>query len=324
MSARTWIARVLGGRPVSGFEVSGISTHDLVWALGSFTAMEHQLEEVSHGYQAGTRAVTDVDDTKARLGTARAQLVAARNDFENAQGDLERIIGAEATRPKSLAELPASLRLPTPIPGAAEDWIAQARDSSPKVVAQRAALEAARYDVERARSGHLPTVDLIVTTGRNFSNHSLTTPDDYSTRAVQHEVAVQVNVPLFAGGAVVARVSEAESGLEKARADLDAAGRDAADDARHAFNGVLSGLAQVDALQAAEAAGESALKGNQAGFRVGYRTNVDVLNAQQQLYAARRDLSKARYDVLLQGLRLKAAVGSLSENDLAAIDSLLR
>jgi outer membrane protein len=170
----------------------------------------------------------------------------------------------------------------------------------------------------------LPTVDLIVSTGRNFSNHSLTTPDDYSTRAVQHEVAVQVNVPLFAGGAVVARVSEAESGLEKARADLDAAGRDAADDVRHAFNGVLSGLAQVDALQAAEAAGESALKGNQAGFRVGYRTNVDVLNAQQQLYAARRDLSKARYDVVLQGLKLKAAVGSLSENDLAAIDSLLR
>jgi outer membrane protein len=214
--------------------------------------------------------------------------------------------------------------LPAPQPAAIADWVAQARDNQPLVRAQRASVQVAALDVQRARSGHLPTVDLVANVGHSFSNHSLTTPDDYSTKAAQHAVGIQVNVPLFAGGAIVTKVNEAESALNKAHADLEAASRSAASDAQHAYTGVTSGLAQVAALVTSVQAGNSALTGNKAGFRVGYRTNVDVLNAEQQLYASQRDLSKARYEVLLQGMKLKAAAGILGESDLALINALLR
>ncbi len=289
-------------------------------ADAQFDAMTQQLQEVSRGFQAGIRAVTDVDDTKARLGTAKAQQIGARNDLDNALSDLDKLSGIDDA---TLAKLDADVFLPAPQPPAIADWVAQARDNQPLVRAQRAALQAAAFDVDRARAGHLPTVDLVASVGHNFSNHSLTTPDDYSTKAAQHAVGVQVNVPLFAGGAVVVKVNQAEGALDKARADLEAASRSAASDAQHAYTGVTSGLAQVESLAVAVDSGASALAGNRAGFRVGYKTNVDVLNAEQQLYAARRDLSKARYDVLLQGMKLKAAAGILGEQDLAAIDSML-
>ena len=284
-------------------------------------AMTQQLQEVSKGFNAGIRAVTDVDDTKARLGTAKAQQIAAHNELDNARADLGKLTEIDYA---ALAELNPNVSLPSPQPPEIADWVAQARENQPLVRAQRAAVEVASFDVDRARSGHLPTIDFVANVGHNFSNHSLTTPDDYSTKAAQHAVGIQVNVPLFAGGAVVVKVSQAESALNKARADLEAASRSAASDAQHAYTGVTSGLAQVESLVTAVEAGVSALAGNKAGFRVGYKTNVDVLNAEQQLYASRRDLSKARYDVLLQGMKLKAAAGILGERDLLALDSLLQ
>ena len=202
-------------------------------------------------------------------------------------------------------------------------WITQARENNPLVRAQTAVVEADRLEVDRANSDHLPTVDLLVTASRNSSNHSLTTPDDYSTRARQGQISFQVNVPIFSGGAVIAKVSEARSNLSKAEADLEAAVRTAASDAQHAFVGINKGLAQVDALTVAVQSGASALKGNQAGFKAGVRANVDVLNAEQQLFAAQRDLSKARYEVLLQSMKLKAAAGILGEADVASINALL-
>ena len=284
-------------------------------------AMERQLLEISKGFNAGIRAITDVDDTKSRLGAAKAQQIAARGEIANAQADLERLTD---TRYAQLAALSDGVTLPSPQPARAQDWIDQARTDNPQVRACRANVEVARLDVSRARTGHLPTMDLVANIGRNYSHHSLTTPEDYGTRAAQKEVGIQVNIPLFAGGAIVTRVNQAEASLEKTRADLDAASRDAANLAQHAFSSVISDLAQVDALDVAVDASESALKGNQAGFRVGYRTNVDVLTAQQQLFSARSSRSKARYEALLQGLKLKAAAGILADADLETIAALMR
>ena len=299
-----------------------IETQDAIAAADAqVTAMDRQLLEISKGFDAGTRAITDVDDTKARLGAARAQQIAAHGDLDNARSDLERLT---RTRYQALAALPADIALSSPNPPTADEWAGQAQENNPQVRALRAAVKAADLDVDRARAGHLPTVDLIVSAGHNYSNHSLTTPDDYSTRAKQNEIGFQINVPLFAGGAIVTKVNQAESALEKTRADLEAANLDAANQARHAFGSVLSDLAQADALSLAVASSESALKGNQAGFRVGYRTNVDVLNAQQQLYSSRTNFSKARYEALLQGLKLKAAAGILVEQDLQGVAALMR
>lgn len=290
-------------------------------ADAQIAALYLQLGQVTQGIKYGTKATTDLDDTSTRLASARAQRIAAQGELENARSDLQKITGSFYA---SLAALRTDSALQQPVPMDVHAWMDQSRDGNPAVRAEIAALEAARLEVERAQAEHLPTFDLVASSVHSFQSHNLTTPDDYSTHGAQHQIGVQISVPLFAGGAVVSKVAEARGGLDKADADLEAARRSVASDAQRAFAGVLNGMAQVDALNVAVQSGTNAVKGNEAGFRVGVRTNVDVLNAQQQLFAARRDLSKARYDVLLQGIKLKAAAGVLAETDLMALNTLLQ
>ena len=284
-------------------------------------ALEEQLAQVTRGVKLGTHSQTDIDDTRSRLGSARSQRVAAQNDLESAHAELEKIVGS---RIEHLAALRPEFSPPQPSPADQRSWMEQARQANPAVVGQRAALEAARQDIKKNRAGHLPTLDLVANLGSNYSSHSLTTPDDFSTRATQHEVGVQLNVPLYAGGSVNSKVREATATMLKTQADLEAASRQAATDAQQAYAGVMNGLAQVDALNTAVESGQSAVKGNRVGYKLGIRINVDVLNAQQQLFSAERDLSKARYETLLQGLKLKASAGSLSDADLTAVNAMLR
>jgi outer membrane protein len=284
------------------------------------TALEEQLAQVTKGLQEGTHSLTDVDDTKSRLGTARAQRVSAQNDLENAIADLEKITGKVIY---NLSPLRANAILPEPNPRSSREWMEQARINHPLVLAQQAAMAAAKIDIKKNRADHLPTLDLVANYGNNWSSHSLTTPNDYSTRAKQNEVGIQLTVPLFAGGSTNSKVVEAIAAMNKAEADLEVASRQASNDAQHAFAGVTNGLAQIDALNVAVESGQSALKGNQAGYKLGIKINVDVLNAQQQLFTAQRDLSKARYETMLQGLKLKAAAGALDETDFEMVNGML-
>ena len=284
-------------------------------------ALEEQLAQVTRGAKLGTHSQTDIDDTKSRLGSARSQRVAAKNELESAKAELEKIVGKQIDL---LAVLNSGAVPPPPSPADSHAWMDQARHDNPAVLAQRAALEAARQDIKKNRSDHLPTLDAIANVGGNYASHSLTTPEDFSTRAHQHEVGLQLNVPLYSGGAVNSKVREATATMLKTQSDLDAASRQAATNAQQAYAGVTNGLAQIEALNTAVESGQSALKGNQVGYRLGIRINIDVLNAQQQLFTAQRDLSKARYETLLQGLKLKAAAGVLSEADLLAVNAMLR
>ena len=136
-------------------------------------------------------------------------------------------------------------------------------------------------------------------------------------------IGFQLSIPLSSGGNISSHVRQSIALADKAENDLDFARRSAAQNARQAYFGVTSGLAQVKALRAAETSSQSALESNRVGYQVGVRTNIDVLNAQQQLYSTQRDLARARYDTLLNGLRLKSAAGTLTENDLVAINVLL-
>ncbi|WP_426107998.1 TolC family outer membrane protein [Massilia sp. TSP1-1-2] len=289
-------------------------------AQAQVSALNEQLAQVTRGFQHGTHAVTDVDDTKSRQGSARSQLVSAQNDLDSAQANLEKITGHA---PTELAVLQSTM-MPPPPTADSRAWMAQARTNHPLVRAQRAALEAARQAIKKLRSDHLPTLDLVANTGNNFSSRSLATPNDYATRANQRQIGLQLTVPLYSGGAVDARVTEAIANMDKATADLELASRQSALDARLAYAGVVNGLAQIAALDVAVASGQSALKGNRAGYRLGIRINIDVLNAEQQVFAAQRDLSKARYETLLQGLKLKAAAGARDEYDLLKVNSMLR
>lgn len=159
--------------------------------------------------------------------------------------------------------------------------------------------------------------------GQNYSSGSLTTPADFATRANPRQLGVQLTMPFFAGGATNSRVTEAIAGKNKAAAELEAARRQAGTDAKQAYSAIVNGLAQIEALESAVESSKSAVKGNQIGYQLGIHMNIDVLNAEQQLYAAQRDLVKARYDTLLQGLKLKAAAGGLTESDVLVVNGLL-
>jgi len=289
------------------------------------SALTQQLAQVTRGFQQGTHAQTDIDDTRSRLGSARSQRVGAQNDLENARADLEKVTGKPYDpSAEQLAILQPALTPPSPSPANSRAWIEQARANHPLVRAQHAALEAAKQEIKKNRSDHLPTIDLVGNVGSNYSSHSLTTPNDYSTRATQHEVGLQLTVPIYSGGATNSKVTEAIANMNKAEADMEAASRQASTDAQQAFAGVTNGLAQIEALNVAVESGQSAVKGNRVGYKLGIRINIDVLNAEQQLFTAQRDLSKARYDTLLQGFKLKAAAGALTEEDLKVVNAMLQ
>lgn len=283
-------------------------------------ALEEQLGQVTRGFALGTHSVTDIDETKSRLGLSRSQRVAAKNDLESKRADLEKVTGQTLTQ---LAVLQASVIPSEPKPMDGRAWMDQARTNHPLVRAQRAALAAAQSGIKKNRAEYSPTLDLVASYGSNYASNSLTTPSDYSTRANSRQVGLQLNIPIFAGGATNSKVVEAVANRNKAQAELEAAIRQAATDAQQAFAGVINGLAQIEALRSAVESGQSAVKGNRAGYRLGIRINLDVLNAEQQLYTAQRDLTKARYDTLVQGFKLKAAAGTLGETDLLAVNGLL-
>lgn len=297
-----------------------VAEEGIAVADAQLRAMSEQLAIAKRGVETGTSSITDVDEAKSRVDLARSQRVGALNELESKRSELEKVIGQV---PDSLSVLRPAVVAPRPEPDDPKDWIRQARESNPAVRAQRAALTAAEATISKNRAEHLPTVDFTASYGGNYASSSLTTPTDYTTRAKSTVVGIQVSVPLFAGGATSAKVAEAAANRYKIQANLETARRQAASDARQAYSGIINGLAQIDALDSAVVSGQSAVKGNQVGYKLGIRINIDVLNAEQQLYASQRDLTKARYDTLLQGLKLKAAVGVLSEEDLAAINSLL-
>jgi outer membrane protein len=199
----------------------------------------------------------------------------------------------------------------------------QARENNPSVVAQQAAKDAAEQELRKNRAEHLPTLDFTASYGSSYASGTLASPADIATRSRSGQVGLQLSVPLFLGGGTQARVKEAAANLNRSRADVEAVRRQAAAEARQAFAGVSNGLAQVQALVSAVESSKSSVEANQVGYRTGTRINIDVLNAEQQLYAAVRDLAKARYDTIMQSLRLRAAAGNLAETDLQGVNALL-
>lgn len=297
-----------------------VAQESIAVAQAQVQAMQAQLAQAKRGFETGTHAITDMHEAQSRHALATAQLVAARNELANKQAELEKIIGQDIGM---LNTLQPAVVIPKPQPNDPHTWIAQARERNPAILAQHFAVKAAEAEVSRNRAEHLPTLDLTASHGKNYSSGTTINPTNYATSASQQQLGVQLTIPLFSGGAINSRISEAIASRHKSQAELEAARRQAAADARQAYAGIENGLAQIEALQSAVESSQSAVKGNQVGFAVGIRMNIDVLNAEQQLYAAQRDLAKARYDTLLQGLKLKAAAGTLSEDDVLTVNALL-
>ncbi|SIQ68554.1 outer membrane protein [Aromatoleum tolulyticum] len=282
-------------------------------------AASEQLELGKASFEVGTVTITDVHEAQSRFDLASAQEIAAQNDLDVRRQTLVQIVGKD---PSPLAGLRPGLSLTRPQPDNIAEWATAAEQGSYAVQAQQLAREIAAREVERNRAGHYPTLDVVAARSHNSAGFSSSAAGG-STRTDANTVGLQLNVPIFAGGAVSSREREAAALKLKADADLDDARRTAALAARQAYLGVTSGMAQVKALEAAQVSSTSALEANRLGYEVGVRINIDVLNAQSQLADTQRQLARARYDTILAQLRLKAAAGTLGEEDVQLIDALL-
>ncbi|CAN7552322.1 MULTISPECIES: TolC family outer membrane protein [unclassified Acidovorax] len=292
----------------------------LTFVQAQKAAVSEQLASAKRNFEVGTSTVTDSREAQARYDLVIAQEIAAENDLRVKKLALDQLVGITGTQPKPLA-LP--LQLPPVQPDNVITWVDTARELQPGVRQAAIALDIARLETQKAETGHLPTVDLQA--GYNIQRNptgTITAPG-INSRTNNASLGVAFNLPLFAGFSVQNRVKETLALEEKASADLETTRRNVAQATRAAFFGVQSGQGQVQALQAAEASSQSALDANKLGYQVGVRINIDVLNAQSQLFQTKRDLAQARYNVLLGTLKLRQAAGTLTIEDVQAINALL-
>ena len=286
-------------------------------------AVTEALASAKRNFEVGTATITDTREAQSRFDLVSAQEIAGLNDLANKRAALDTLVGRPGVAPRPFA-LP--IVIPPLLRNNVDEWLANADADSPTLRKARLAFEIAQLETEKARAGHLPTIDIVGTLSTNHNSGISGAGTGTGTTAGlfrNGSIGVQLNMPLFAGFAVQNRVKETVSLTEKARNDLDGARRSVALGTRQAFFGVESGRALVKALEAAESSSKLALEATEVGFRVGVRVALDVLNAQTTLFQTQRDLAKARYDLVIGSFRLYQASGQLKADDVAAVNRLL-
>jgi outer membrane protein len=296
------------------------SQDSLAFIRAQKVAISEQLAQAKRNFEVGTATIVDTHEAQSRYDLGVSQEIAAESDLEIKRQTLRQIIG---TLPNGLNALKPEVALVPPEPSNMEKWVEAAEHTNFAVQGQAAAVEVADREVERIRAGHLPSVNLVANVGQNSSSFSTVSFTTTATDVVYRQIGVQLAIPLYAGGNVNSLVRQAIANQDKARQDLENARRTAALSARQSYLGVTNGTAQVKALDQALVSSQSSLDSNKLGYEVGVRINIDVLNAQQQLFSTKRDLSKARYDTIMAGLRLRAAAGTLGEEDVQRVNALL-
>ncbi|HEX7055237.1 MAG TPA: TolC family outer membrane protein [Burkholderiales bacterium] len=281
-------------------------------------AISEQLAAAKRNFEVGTATITDTHEAQARYDLIVAQEIAAQNDLEAKRQALQAITGKEYAQ---LQPLRPDVQLEPPQPANMESWVELAEKHAYPVLAQEAATEVASLEAKRASAGHYPTLDLVATAAQTHESGSTLSSFGRDTNTAS--IGLQLALPIYQGGAISSREREAAASYLKAREDLENARRTAALNTRQTYLAVVNGIAQIRALEQALVSSQSALESNRLGYEVGVRINIDVLNAQQQLYQTRRDLAVARYNLLVNQLRLRAAVGGLREEDLEAVNRAL-
>ena len=280
-------------------------------------AISEQLEQAKRNFEVGTATITDTHEAQARYDLIVAQEIAAQSDLEVKRRTLQQLINAV---PPELSPLGQGFKLEQPQPTSLDKWVEDAQQHNYQIASAQAAAEIAEKEVDRNRGGNLPTVDLVANYSKSTANGSVYGIGNDTTATT---VGVQLNIPLYEGGAIHSKWREAEANRERAKQDLENTRRNVELQTRQAYLGVVSGIAQVQALQQALKSSESLLEASKLGHDVGVRTNLDVLNAQQQAFSTRRDLYQAEYNYLVSQLSLKAAVGGLEEEDLSKVNQAL-
>lgn len=282
------------------------------------TAFAAQLQSAQKGFAAGVGMRTDVDEAQARMDLAHAQVLQAQQALDLARRRLALLLGVPVAQLVQLADLDTQRFAPSaPVPTSAEQWIALAEESSPQLQALRARLRAAQAEVDKAQAGHKPTLDVVATVSRSDSD-SVTS---INTVYKQKYVGVQLNVPLYSGGYVSSTVRQALAEVQRVQQTLEAAQRDLSNQVYEQFSAMTEGVLRIAALEQAVRSAQQALLSSQKSLQAGARTTVDVLNAEQQLTVAQRDLAQARYGYVLAHLKLQMLAG---QERMANVDAVNR
>jgi outer membrane protein len=290
----------------------------LTFSQAEKDAIQRQLDLVQQRFSSGLVAIANLHDAKARFAVKDADLVAARNDLDDKLQALREVAGKVYTR---LKPLQVAIPLDEPVPNNIDHWVESALAQNILLEARRQAVEIAQYEISRQQAGHYPVVDLVVTQNRKDTGGSLF---GGGSNVETSDLMVRINVPLYSGGLVSALSGEALKRYEGAREDLERDARATERAARAAFQGVTGGATRVQALAQGVTSAESARELKVEGYKSGLETILQVLDAERDLYAAKRDSARARYEFLLNRLRLKQAVGTLSEADLDSINRMMQ
>jgi outer membrane protein len=282
-------------------------------------AVVEQLAQAKRNFEVGVATITDTNEAQAKYDAIVAQEIQVRNEYDNRVTALRAIIGRP---PRDLKRLGPNFEPQPPEPSSADVWVDRALKENLNVRIAEYNLEIAKLEVDRARGGHYPTLDIVGSYTAQGSNAAVSSSVGSDQRTAT--IGLQLNIPIYQGGFVDSRVRESIALLEKSRQDLEAARRAALFQAQTGYTGVVSATASVKAFEQAVVSAESALQSNILGQEVGVRTFLDVLNVQQNVYSTRRDLAQAYFNYLIGLLRLKSAIGTLSDVDLEDINRRLK
>jgi outer membrane protein len=299
------------------FDVLG-AQDTLAFVRAQKSAISEQLAQAKRNFEVGTATIVDTHEAQSRFDVATSQEIAAENELEIRKRTLQQIIGR---LPENLAPLSDEFKSTPPIPNDMDEWVTVSQRQAYPVIIQQAALDIANKEIERQRAGHYPTLDAVASIAESSASGSATfgSGNDITDKVI----GLQLALPIYQGGLVNSRVREALANRDRARSQLEDAQRTAALATRQAFLNVTNGIAEVEALRAALASSQLSLDSTNTGLEVGVRTQIDVLNAQQQVFNAKRALALVRYATVLNVLRLEAAVGTLDESDVSAVNASL-
>lgn len=279
-------------------------------------AILSQLEQAKANFEVGTATITDVNEAQARFDLVYAQEIAAINEHQIAKRAVQAITGE---LPEKLATVKADIRV-HPLDQDMNQWLEVAAQNNLNINIQQDIAKFSEQEVERLSAGHLPTLDAVASYTNNYSNGSSSGVGSELKSAV---IGLQLQVPIYQGGAITSRVRQAVLNQQKAKDDVEIARRNTELETQRAYLNLSTSIAQVKAYEQALISSQSQLDSTKLGYEVGVRTSVDVLNAQQQLFSAKRDLLQSRYNYLVNIIRLKAASGVVAEADLADINQQL-
>lgn len=303
---------------VSGAYVDALFGRDQVRLAQAQRDMYREQAKVNERlFQKGEGTRTDMLETQARLDLAEAQLIEAQDNEVNARTALAAIVGQEVT---GLDALAPGFHVGAPPPAGFEAMKTQALENNPEVAARAHSVEVAWQEVNKSRAGHAPRLDLVASYSKNDSE----TINTYTQDSVVRSIGVQLSVPIYAGGQVNAVSRQAVAGHEKAKADLQAQKDKVVAELRKQYSAVLSSVARIAALDKAVASGQLLMRATEQSIKGGVRINLDLLNAQQQLYTSERDLAQARYSYLTSTLKLRAAAGVLAPADVREVAAYFR